>query len=207
MTKYWRKKITAEKKLNYFLIKTTIYLFLGLHKELPIYRRSFQLSKENPWVIFALLDSDPDPLTRFNPDTIGIRIRNPGESAFITCESAFISCGTTFMTCGPNFVWHRIPHLRIRIRILYVRNDPDLCLWIRISFRWIHTVFFIRRILVHFIRIRFHFVWIQVILWVCVSFTEDCIYYCCVYMLSSPAFSKRISLCLSLLTKFSSFPK
>jgi hypothetical protein len=44
------------------------------------------------WVIFALLDldPDPDPLTRLNPDPIGIRIRNPGGSAFITCESAFI---------------------------------------------------------------------------------------------------------------------
>jgi hypothetical protein len=27
------------------------------------------------WVIFSLLD--PDPLTRMNPDPIGIRIRNP----------------------------------------------------------------------------------------------------------------------------------
>jgi hypothetical protein len=30
------------------------------------------------WVIFALLDPDPDPLTRLNPDPIRIRIRNPG---------------------------------------------------------------------------------------------------------------------------------
>ncbi len=29
------------------------------------------------WVIFALLDPDPDPLTRLNSDPIGIRIRNP----------------------------------------------------------------------------------------------------------------------------------
>jgi hypothetical protein len=54
------------------------------------------------WVIFAILDSDPDsdpdPLTRLNPDPIGIRIRNPGGSA--TCESAFILCGTIFITCG-----------------------------------------------------------------------------------------------------------
>ncbi len=28
-------------------------------------------------VIFALLDPDPDPLTRLNPDPIRIRIRNP----------------------------------------------------------------------------------------------------------------------------------
>jgi hypothetical protein len=30
-----------------FLSKTTIYLFLGLHKGCPSYRRSFQLPKEN----------------------------------------------------------------------------------------------------------------------------------------------------------------
>jgi hypothetical protein len=29
------------------------------------------------WVIFALLNPDPDPLTRLNPDPIRIRIRNP----------------------------------------------------------------------------------------------------------------------------------
>ncbi len=90
MTKNW-KKITAEK--FFFWLKTTIYLSLGLHKELPSYRRSLQLSKENiqhfkTWnfkfflllrVIFALLDPDPDPLTRLNPDPIliRIRIRNP----------------------------------------------------------------------------------------------------------------------------------
>jgi hypothetical protein len=53
--------------------KTTIYLSVGLHKERPTY--SLQLSKENIqhfkheiskflflllWVIFALLDPDPD---------------------------------------------------------------------------------------------------------------------------------------------------
>ncbi len=73
-TKNW-KKITAEKKLNFFLSKTTIYLSLGLHKVCPSCRRSRQLSKEAIqhfktwtftnfflllWVIFALLDPDPD---------------------------------------------------------------------------------------------------------------------------------------------------
>jgi hypothetical protein len=29
------------------------------------------------WVIFALLDPDPDPLTCLNPDLIRIRIRKP----------------------------------------------------------------------------------------------------------------------------------
>jgi hypothetical protein len=38
--------LTAEKKINFFS-KTTIYLFLGLHKRRPSYRRSFQLPKEN----------------------------------------------------------------------------------------------------------------------------------------------------------------
>jgi hypothetical protein len=31
------------------------------------------------WVIFALLDPDPDSLTRLNPDPNGIRIRNPAK--------------------------------------------------------------------------------------------------------------------------------
>ncbi len=85
MTKNW-KKITAEKKLNFFGSKTTIYLFLGLHKGRPWYRRSLQLSKENIqflktwkfwtfflflWVIFALLDQDPDPATQINADPCG----------------------------------------------------------------------------------------------------------------------------------------
>jgi hypothetical protein len=45
MTKNW-KKITAEKKLNFFWSKTASYLSLGLHKVCPSYRRSLQLSKE-----------------------------------------------------------------------------------------------------------------------------------------------------------------
>ncbi len=75
MTKKW-KKITAE---NFFIIffwsKTAIYLSLGLHKVCPSYRRSLQFSKEAIqhfikwtftnyclllWVIFVLLDPDPD---------------------------------------------------------------------------------------------------------------------------------------------------
>jgi hypothetical protein len=66
------------KKINSWKIflwsKTTIYLYLGLHKGRPSYKRSLQLSKENiqhfkTWnfiifsllrVIFALLDPDPD---------------------------------------------------------------------------------------------------------------------------------------------------
>jgi hypothetical protein len=40
-----RKKIKAENKLHFFGSKTTIYLFLGFHKELPSYRRSLQTLK------------------------------------------------------------------------------------------------------------------------------------------------------------------
>jgi hypothetical protein len=74
--------------------KIKFYLFLGLHKGHPSYKRSLQLSKENiqhfknmkfinffllMWVIFALLDPDPDSEcgsgstdlieSRSNPDT------------------------------------------------------------------------------------------------------------------------------------------
>jgi hypothetical protein len=78
------KKTTAGRKLNIFGSKTTIHLFLSLHKGRPSYRKSLQPSKENIqhfktrssskflflWAIFALLDPDPesvsgstDPLT------------------------------------------------------------------------------------------------------------------------------------------------
>jgi hypothetical protein len=39
------KKFTAEKKLNIFLLKTTIYLSLGLHKGRPSYKRAFSSQK------------------------------------------------------------------------------------------------------------------------------------------------------------------
>jgi hypothetical protein len=38
------------------------------------------------WVIFALLDPDPDPLARLNPDPIRIRIRNPAQKYLITIK-------------------------------------------------------------------------------------------------------------------------
>jgi hypothetical protein len=45
--KKFKKKITAEKKIRFFLkSKTAIYLCLGLHKVCPGYRRSLQLTKE-----------------------------------------------------------------------------------------------------------------------------------------------------------------
>ncbi len=35
------------------------------------------------WVIFALLDPDPYPLARLDPDPIRIRIRNPEMDSFL----------------------------------------------------------------------------------------------------------------------------
>jgi hypothetical protein len=69
--KNWTNLQLKKKKLK---SKTTIYLYLGLHKGRPSYKRSLQLSKKNIqhfnmkflkfflllWVIFALLDPDPD---------------------------------------------------------------------------------------------------------------------------------------------------
>ncbi len=69
------KKIDSWKKKKKFGSKTTICLSLGLHKGRPSYKRSLQLSKREHlalknmkfliyflllWVIFALLDLDPD---------------------------------------------------------------------------------------------------------------------------------------------------
>jgi hypothetical protein len=89
MNKNW-KKFTAEKKILFWIKKNSIYLSLGLHKGRPSYRRSLQLKREHPalqnmkfldyflllWVIFALLDPDPDQLALLNQDPIRIRIRN-----------------------------------------------------------------------------------------------------------------------------------
>jgi hypothetical protein len=36
------------------------------------------------WVIFALLDPDPDPATHINADLMRIRIRNPGYYSFFS---------------------------------------------------------------------------------------------------------------------------
>jgi hypothetical protein len=72
MTKNW-KKFTAGKKKN-FGLKTTIYLSLGLHKDVQATEEAFssqkrtsstskhEISKNFPilWVIFALLDPDRD---------------------------------------------------------------------------------------------------------------------------------------------------
>jgi hypothetical protein len=91
------KKITAEKKINFFLDqKKIIYLSQGLHKGRPSYRRSLQPSKENIqhfkawkfWTFFYFCgsflpswiririrnlnaDPDPDPATQINADPCG----------------------------------------------------------------------------------------------------------------------------------------
>jgi hypothetical protein len=46
MTKKLRKKITAEKKFNFFWIKNCNLPIPSLHTVCPNYRRSLQLSKE-----------------------------------------------------------------------------------------------------------------------------------------------------------------
>ena len=75
-------------KFNFYFLhqKIAIYLSLGLHKGRPSYRKSLHPSKENIqylqnikildfflflWVIFALLDPDPDPATQINADPCG----------------------------------------------------------------------------------------------------------------------------------------
>jgi hypothetical protein len=100
MTKNW-KKITAEKKIQFFLSKSAIYLSLGLHKVFPITEEASSSQKRPSntskhefflllWVIFALLDPDPDSEYGSGSGSTGpieygsytvrirIRIRNPG---------------------------------------------------------------------------------------------------------------------------------
>jgi hypothetical protein len=50
------------------------------------------------WVIFALLDPDPDPLTRLNPDPI--RIRNPDSQGGkdVQLLRSAVQKGMTFVT-------------------------------------------------------------------------------------------------------------
>jgi hypothetical protein len=70
MTKNWKKTCSCK---TFFGWKIAIYLSLGLQKGCTSYRRSLYPSKENIqhfktylWVIFALLDPDPDPATQIN---------------------------------------------------------------------------------------------------------------------------------------------
>jgi hypothetical protein len=70
MTKNW-KKITAEKKFNFFISKTAIYLSTALHKERSSYRRSLQLFKTWTFKFYFYFCGS------FLPSWIRIRIRNP----------------------------------------------------------------------------------------------------------------------------------
>jgi hypothetical protein len=68
-----RKKIAAGNFFFFFLSKTSVYLSPGLHKENPeeafrSQKRTSSTSKHKIsflrlWVIFAVLDPEPDPLT------------------------------------------------------------------------------------------------------------------------------------------------
>jgi hypothetical protein len=48
-----------------------------LQKKPPVQNMKFLKLFLLLWVIFALLDPDPDPATQLYPDPIGTRIRNP----------------------------------------------------------------------------------------------------------------------------------
>ncbi len=90
---FWWPKIEKNLQLKFFIFfLQKLQLTIVLHKRRPSYRRSLQISKRTSstskheiqffqllWVIFALLDTDPDPdqdpLTWLNPDTIRIRIQ------------------------------------------------------------------------------------------------------------------------------------
>ena len=56
------------------------------------------------WVIFALLDPDPDPLTRLNPDPI--RIRNPAFSS--TLFKRLVSSAVAAKGWPVRLAWIRI---------------------------------------------------------------------------------------------------
>ncbi len=94
MTKNWRRKKYSWKFFKYFFDKKiAIYLYLGLHKGRPSYRKSLQPSKQNIqhlkkwnlltfflflWIIFRfwigiliqIADPDKDPGNPWNPDPI-----------------------------------------------------------------------------------------------------------------------------------------
>ncbi len=131
MTKYW-KKITAEKKFNFFGSKTTINLSLGLHKEPPSYRRSLQLSTKEAiqhfktwtlnkfshffgsflpsWIRIGIripnTDLYPDPLTRLNPDPIRIRIRIRIRNPAMICCLWSVTSDMLLLMC---YLWSATP--------------------------------------------------------------------------------------------------
>ena len=97
-----KKKLQLKNLVFLFWSKTAIYLSLGLHKVCPTYRRSLQFSKEAIqhfktwtftnfflllWVIFALLDPDPDSeygSGSTGPDWIRIQSGSGSETLYKT---------------------------------------------------------------------------------------------------------------------------
>ncbi len=91
MTKYW-KKITAEKNIYFFFDQKLQFTFRWSSiKYVQVAEEAFSSQKRPSntskhellqiflllWVIFTLLDPDPDPLARLNMDPIRIRISDP----------------------------------------------------------------------------------------------------------------------------------
>ncbi len=122
------KKIYSWKKKKFVFV----YLSLGLHKGRPSYKRSLHLSKENiqhfitwnfliffyfsglflsSWIRIRIPNTDPDPLTRLNPDPIRVRFR------IRICNPAKTVYGYAFILVG--WIW-------IRNRIGCTDPDPDL---------------------------------------------------------------------------------
>jgi hypothetical protein len=128
--------MAAEKKKIFFFLNQNlqIYLYLGIHKEHPSYKRSLQLSKEAIqlfktwtfnfflllWVIFApwirIRIPNPDPLTRLNPDPIRICIRKPAFQQLNVVSSTMRRSGKT--------MWKRQFYLtQDRLSFLYADNQ------------------------------------------------------------------------------------
>ncbi len=99
------KKITAENFFIFFFDQKLQFTYPSA-SICPSYRRSLQFSKEGIqhfktwtftnyclllWVIFALLDPDPDPQTRLNTDPIWIRIPDPDPQPCLVSLSANMS--------------------------------------------------------------------------------------------------------------------
>ncbi len=136
MTKNW-KKITAEKKLNFFLNQKLQFTYPKASiKNVQVTEEAFSSQKKPSntskhelinfflllWVIFALLD--PDPLTRINPDPIRIRIRirNPAfylVSCFI--REKFINFNKFIVKCE----WKNCYMKEIKYIILYLVPVPE----------------------------------------------------------------------------------
>jgi hypothetical protein len=127
-----KKKRKKKKKIVsnlFFYIKNCIYLYLGLLKGRRSYRKSVQPSKENiqhlkkwnwltfflqMWVIFALLDLDPDPSSDCESGS-GDGSRDPNESGSrsgsTTLSTMQLMTGVTVWHPRFNLPSHRTPHL------------------------------------------------------------------------------------------------